>query len=350
MGILGIGTGIQTLQGWIASLGLSDGTAFYVTAFVSVAGASLVTVGLMTLLWRYRRVLLRDRDLRISRFTAPAFPGLSLLNALRIPTPSVSFDLSGGRGIITGLGIVGVAFAVAFTFVVISTDDTPVWPEAGAEYALPDVFGDKLEPDPETPGQRSQTLRVGLKDKSRLDKIVFKDMDLGKAELAKSFEITRNSTTGVTGSQAYIWVGEVVIKNSSGPSLAFDNMDIGTTILGAKVDGHTNEIQFDQTVPEIVIDSDRGSGTYEASGDVDRIILQINGTNGASVGLIEIDGVRSSVGQWDWDFMKIGKLTMDNSNEWGDGSGINSASATFGDGISSRNVTDTMVDQPINVR
>ena len=122
MGILGIGTSIQSLQNWMASLGMSDGLAFYMTALVSVLGGSLVTVGLMTLIWRYRKALVRDRDLKIGRFKFPALPGLSLLNALRIPIPSFSFNLSGGRGIATALGIVGISFGVAFSFVIATTD------------------------------------------------------------------------------------------------------------------------------------------------------------------------------------------------------------------------------------
>ena len=59
MGILGIGASVQTLQNWMASMGMSDGLAFYMTALVSVLGGSLVTVGLMTLLWRYRKALVR---------------------------------------------------------------------------------------------------------------------------------------------------------------------------------------------------------------------------------------------------------------------------------------------------
>jgi hypothetical protein len=351
MQILMIGSGIQSIQDWIAALGVPEALAFYLTAVICVVSATLFSVGLMCLLWRYRKTLLRDRDLRLDKFTAPGFPAVSLLNALRIPVPKFSFDLSGFKGVGTALTVVGVAFALAFTFVIAATDDTPVWPEAGAEYALPGVFGDKLDPDPETPGERSQTLRVGFKDKSRLDRVVLKNLDLGKANLSKSFEVIRNATTGVTGAQAYLWIGEVVITNSSAPTLAWDNMDIGTTVLGAKVDGHTQEIQFDQTIPELVIDSDRGSGTYVAQDShVDRVILQINGTNGASIGILEIDNVDASVGAWDWDYMKIGKLTMDNTNEFGNGTGINSASATFGTSISSRQVTDTMVDTPISVR
>ena len=348
--MLAIGGGIQIVVDWIAVFGITGTFGLLVTALLTVGIASVVTTGLVCLLWKYRSKVVRDHDLQLSRFAAPGFPGMSFLNALRIPHPKFRIELSGMRGVGLTLGVVALGFGLAFAFVVVATDDTPVWPESGAEYALPDIFGDKLEPDPETPSQASQTLRVGFKDKSRLDKVVFKNMDLGKADLTNSFQVMRNATTGVTGSAAYLWIGEIIIKNSSAPTLAWDNMDVGTIVLGAKVDGHTQEIQFDQTVPEIIIDSDRGSGTYEASGDVDRIILQINGNNGASIGVLEIDNVDASVGAWDWDYIKAGSITMDNTNEFGNGTGIDTASATFGTGISSRQVTDTMTDTPISVR
>jgi len=348
--LLAIGGGIQTVVDWMAVFGITGTFGLLVTALLTVGIASVVTTGLVCLLWKYRSKVVRDHDLQLSRFAAPGFPGMSFLNALRIPHPKFRIELSGMRGVGLTLGVVALGFGLAFAFVVVATDDTPVWPESGAEYALPDIFGDKLEPDPDTPSQASQTLRVGFKDKSRLDKVVFKNMDLGKADLTNSFQVMRNATTGVTGSAAYLWIGEIIIKNSSAPTLAWDNMDVGTIVLGAKVDGHTQEIQFDQTVPEIIIDSDRGSGTYEASGDVDRIILQINGNNGASIGVLEIDNVDASVGAWDWDYIKAGSITMDNTNEFGNGTGIDTASATFGTGISSRQVTDTMTDTPISVR
>ena len=349
--MLAIGGGIQTVQDWLAVIGITGMWGLLLTAFITVGAATVVTAGLLCLLWKYRGKVVRDHDLQLSKFAAPGFPGMSFLNALRIPHPKYKIELSGMRGVTLTLGVVAVGFALAFTFVIVATDDTPVWPESGAEYALPDIFGDNLATAPETPSQASQTLRVGFKDKSRLDKVVFKNMDLGKADLTNSFQVMRNATTGVTGSAAYLWIGEIIIKNSSAPTLAWDNMDVGTIVLGAKVDGHTQEIQFDQTVPEVIIDSDRGSGTYTAQdGAVDRIILQINGTNGASIGVLEIDDVDASVGAWDWDYIKAGSITMDNTNEFGNGTGIDSASATFGTGISSRQVTDTMTDVPISVR
>jgi len=277
-------------------------------------------------------------------------PGFRPISPLRIPMPK-AMRIGGTKAAFLSLGFVLAGFGLTM-FLVVATDKTEIlWPTPGAEYELPSIVGEALDPDPETPMELSQTLRIGLKDKSRLDKLTLKNISLGKAELSKSFEVIRNPTTGVTGSQAYIWVGEVVIKNSSAPTLAWDNMDVGSMTLGARVDGHTQEIQFDQTVPEVIIDSDRGSGSYiSQDAVVDRIVLQINGNNGASIGVLEIDNVDASVGAWDWDYIKAGSIVMDNTNEFGNGTGIDSASVTFGDGISSRSVTDTMVDTPISVR
>ena len=112
MQILGIGVGIETIRNWMASsLGMGDALAVYMTATLCIVGASLVTVGLMTVMWRNRKAILRDRDLKLDRFTFPALPGISLLNALRLPMPKFSFDLSGGRGIVTALGIVEIGRA-----------------------------------------------------------------------------------------------------------------------------------------------------------------------------------------------------------------------------------------------
>jgi hypothetical protein len=331
----------------MTSLGMSDGMAFYMTALVSVLGGSLVTVGLMTLLWRYRKTLLRDHNLKLAHFKFPALPGLSLFNALRLPTPKFSFDLSGGRGVVTALGIVGVAFVVAFSFVVATTDETPIWPEAGAVYALPSVFGTPLAPDEGDPSTASQTLQINLADGVRLDKIHLKNLDLGKAGLTNSFEIAR--TSGVTGAQ--VNVGLITIRNSSAPTLDFANIETGCITLQGDVDGHTNAIQIDNTISTLVIDSDRGAGTYIAENStVDRIIINTNGDTGATIGEILIDDVDASVGAWDWDYLKAGCIVFESTNQFGNGTGINSASAVFNSTVKARVITDNLVDTPISVK
>ena len=342
MNILGIGASVQALQGWMASMGMSDGLAFYMTALVSVLGGSLVTVGLMTLLWRNKKTLVRDHDLKLGHFKFPALPGLSLLNALRLPTPSFSFDLSGGRGIVTALGIVGVAFAVAFSFVIATTDETPVWPEAGAAYNLPSVFGTPLDPDESDPSTRSQTLQINLASGVRLDKLELSRLDLGKAGLENSLYVQ-----GVTGSR--VSVGLITIRNSSAPTLDWSRINTGCLTLAGNVDGHTLAATVDSTIPKLVIDSDRGAGTYTASDStVDRVIIKTNGP--ATIGEILIDDVDASVGAWKWEGIDSGCIVMENTNQFGDGSGINSASAVWHDTVKARTISDSLVDTPTSIK
>ena len=344
MQILGIGVGIETIRNWMASsLGMGDALAVYMTATLCIVGASLVTVGLMTAMWRNRKAILRDRDLKLDRFTFPALPGISLLNALRLPMPKFSFDLSGGRGIVTALGIVGVSFAIAFSFVIATTDETPIWPQAGAAYALPSVFGTPLDPDESDPSTASQTLQINLANGVRLDKLELKNLDLGKAGLTDSF-----SVIGVTGAQ--VNVGLITIRNSSAPTLDWANIATGCLTLAGNVDGHTLAATIDSTVPNLVIDSDRGAGTYIAENStVDRIIISTVGGD-ATIGEILIDDVDSSVGGWNWDFIKAGCIVLEATNTFGDGSGINSASAVFNSTIKARVITDNLVDTPVSVR
>ena len=344
MQILGIGVGIETIRNWMASsLGMGDALAVYMTATLCIVGASLVTVGLMTVMWRNRKAFLRDRDLKLDRFTFPALPGISLINALRLPMPKFSFDLSGGRGIVTALGIVGVSFAIAFSFVIATTDETPIWPEAGAAYALPSVFGTPLDPDESDPSTASQTLQINLENGVRLDKLELKNLDLGKAGLTDSF-----SVIGVTGAQ--VNVGLITIRNSSAPTLDWANIATGCLTLAGNVDGHTLAATIDSTVPNLVIDSDRGAGTYIAENStVDRVIISTVGGD-ATIGEILIDDVDSSVGGWNWDFIKAGCIVLEATNTFGDGSGINSASAVFNSTIKARVITDNLVDTPTSVK
>lgn len=347
MQVLAIGSGIQTIQNWMMGLGLPEGLAFLLTAFVCVAGASLVTVGLMVIMWRYRKTLLRDRDLQLDKFTAPSLPGISLFSALRLPTPKFSMDLSGFKGVGTAMAIVGLAFVAAFTFVIAATDDTPIWPEPGAAYALPNTFGTALEPDPSDPSNASQTLRINLGNNVRLDRLHLKNIDLGKANLTNAFEISR--TVGVTGAQ--VNVGLITIRNSAAPTLDWANMEAGCIQLAGNVDGHTNAIQLDNTIPNLVIDSDRGAGTYVAENStVDRIIINTNGDSGATIGEILIDDVDTSVGAWDWDYVKAGCIHLENTNTFGNGTGIDNASVVFNSSVKARTVTDNLVDTPVSVK
>ena len=341
MEILDIGASILTLQTWMSSLGMSDGLAFYMTALVSVVGGSLVTVCLMTLLWRYRKVLLRDRDLKLSHFTFPALPGLSLLNALRLPMPSFSFDLSGGRGVVTALGIVGVAFGVAFSFVIATTDDTPMWPEAGAVYSLPSKVGIPLAPDPVTPAQKSQTLEVRLADGTRLEKLEV-DLQMGKAGLADCISIERGAGTG------YLWVDTFTMDKLVAPTLILSASYIHQLTLSGNTDGHHTGPVQNSTTPDITIESLRESGVYTSSGAgrVDRLLIPLLGD--AYVKDVSLTG-KCSVGAVDLDFIKAGTLAITNV-EIGDDGNVNTAAVDIDSGTTVHSVTDGFTDKPIIVK
>lgn len=273
-------------------------------------------------------------------------PQLKLLTAIRIPIPK-ALKVGGGRAALMSLVVVAGGFGAAFALVINGTSDVPTWPTPGAVYALPNLNGQRLAPDSSDPATRSQTLQINLADGVRLDKLHLKNLDLGKAGLTNSFEISR--TSGVTG--AMVSVGLITIRNSSAPTLDFANIEAGCITLAGEMDGHTNAIQIDATIPNLVIDSDRGAGTYVAeNSQVDRIILNTNGDNGAVIGEILIDDVDASVGAWDWDYVRAGCIVFESSNKFGNATGINVASAVFNSSVKSRSITDNVIETPVSVK
>ena len=270
-------------------------------------------------------------------------PQLKLLTAVRIPIPK-AFKVGGGRAALMSILVVAGGFGASFALVINGTSNVPTWPEAGAVYALPNINGQRLAPDDSDPATASQTLQINLGNGVRLDKLELKNLDLGKAGLTDSLAVT-----GVTGAQ--VNVGLITIRNSSAPTLDWANIETGCISLAGNVDGHTNAIQVDSTISTLVIDSDRGSGSYVAQDStVDRVIINTNGDTGATIGEILIDDVDASVGAWDWDYIKAGCIVLENSNTFGDGSGINSASAVFNSTVKARVITDNLVDTPTTVK
>ena len=269
-------------------------------------------------------------------------PQLKLLTAIKIPIPK-AFKVGGGRAALMSVLVVAGGFGASFALIINGTSDVPTWPEAGAVYALPNTNGERLAPDESDPATASQTLQINLSSGVRLDKLELSRLDLGKAGLTDSLAVT-----GVTGAQ--VNVGLITIRNSSAPTLDWANIETGCLTLAGKVDGHTNAVTIDSTVPNLVIDSDRGAGTYVAADShVDRVIINTVGGD-ATIGEILIDDVDSSVGGWNWDFIKAGCIVLEATNTFGDGSGINSASAIFNSSIKSRSIVDNLVDTPVSVK
>jgi hypothetical protein len=79
--------------------------------------------------------------------------------------------------------------------------------------------------------------------------------------------------------------------------------------------------------------------------------LIINTVGGdATIGEILIDDVDASVGAWKWEGINAGCIVMENTNQFGNGTGINVASAVFNDTVKARVITDNLVDTPISVK
>ena len=279
--------------------------------------------------------IIKDRKVRL-----PSLPSKPPMLRISLGNQST------GRAIVFSVALATIVVAAGIFFAVRDVASSHWdWPEAGAEYALPQTMGSKL-PKYED-GTDSHTLQINLADGVRLDRLWLKNLDLGKSGLSESFIIDR--TSGVTGAQ--VNVGQLIITNSSAPTLDWANMEIGSVTLGAYVDGHTQAMVIDSTISLLVIDSDRGAGTYVAENSVvDKIVINTNGATGAYIGEIIIDNVDASVGAWNWDYLKVGVLTMDNTNQFGNGTGINSASAVFNSTIKARSITDNLVDTPLKIQ
>ena len=347
--MLSVGTWIRTLAGWLTeSTGTPEGVSVWLAMLDIALGGALITVALMALGWRYKALIVRNRSVRFARILMPYVPRIGFLSALRIPMPRFRFNLSGWRGLATSTGVVAVGFVVALTTVIASTDNTPIWPEP-ASYALPNVFGVPLPPDIETPEQASQTLQLNLSNASRLDKLLFENMSLGKAGLDKCIDITY-ATTGVSGT-AFLNTGKLSLLNVSSPTFQTTGSEISQLNIAGKVDGHTYGPTIVSTTSDITVQSDRGAGTFTAKDStVDRIVIKVDGTAGPVVGEVEFKNVHCSVGQISISNVKAGEMIQDADSKFGDGTGIDSASYVISPHVKIKSGVSNLVDTPITVK
>ena len=199
-------------------------------------------------------------------------------------------------------------------------------------------------------GSESQTLSIRLGDGVRISTLRIKDSDVGRTGITKGLDISP-LTTGVTGSLAYLWVGNLTITNSSFPTLAWQNSEVGTLNTGMLCDGHTMSATVSNTVSDLDLSSERLASVYEVDSTiVDRIQIHITGNNGAYVDNLIIDNLDSWNGAAFFDRMKIGTATINNSNRIGDGTGVDSASCVVNPSVSARVINNTTQDRPIKVR
>ena len=274
---------------------------------------------------------------RMGAFKFPTF------GKTRLPVPSGIY-LGGGKLIVASLATVALGF-VASMFLLLSKGEQEItWPMTGASYEAPSMIGARVV-DAETPMEASQTLQINLPGGIRLDEIRLENISLGKAALATAFSIQGTST-------AYIVVDDLIIKNSEFPSMDFANSEIysinaTTSVVAA---GHTFNMTATTTIADITVGSGRGVASYDAKDMiVDRIIIECTGTSDCIVDNIIIDGVRTWVGVFDLDYVKAGTLTME-SLRVGDDGDINSADLVLNSTVSFNNVTDGVVEAPINIK
>ena len=225
------------------------------------------------------------------------------------------------------------------------------WPEP-AQYAVTaaglETMGKKNEDYPD--GTESQTLSIRLADGARISTLRIKDTDLGRTGISRALDISP-LTNAVTGATAYLWVGNLTVTNSSFPTFKMETSDVANLTTGLLCDGHTMAATITNTVPDMVLESERLSSVYEVNDSiVDKIQIHITGTSGAFIENLILDNVDAWNGEAYFSRLKVGNLTINNSNKVGDGSGVDSASCQFEPNVAARNITNTIQDRPIKVQ
>ena len=279
-----------------------------------------------------------------ARLPQIGLPYLKLLTAIRIPIPKM-IRVGGFRAALMSLLVVAGGFGASFALIINGTSDVPTWPEAGAQYALPNINGERLAPDETTPMERSQTLKINLASGVRLESLTLNNLDLGKAGLTDCIEITRAQGN----SSGWLYVDNWTATGVTAPSADFANAEIANLSMAAYVDGHTVEATIDSTITDLEIQSTRGSGTFSAQNSVvDRVLIVLAGD--AVIGTLAMTDVDCSVGGWNVDYVKAGSFTMDNTSKFGDGDGINTADFVVNATVKTRVMVDNLVDTPITVK
>ena len=281
-------------------------------------------------------------DRRIPSPKMPAFRWFTVGFANRHVTTIVVM------AIIVSAAAVSVGMYFAIRDVVGSTYN---WPQP-AEYQVTEAglqtMGKKNKDYPD--GTESQTLSIRLADGARISTLRIKDTDLGRTGISRALDVSP-VTQAVTGATAYLWVGNLTITNSSFPTLNMETPDVASLTTGLLCDGHTLAPTINNTVPDMVLESERLSSVYEVNGSiVDKIQIHITGNSGAFIENLVLDNVDAWAGAAHLSRMKIGTMTMNNSNKIGDGTGVDSASCVVNSSVNVRNLTNTIQDRPITVK
>jgi hypothetical protein len=281
----------------------------------------------------------------------------ALIGNRQVPIPAIPrFRVSFANGAVAKIVIMcilvsGAAVSVGMYFAIRDVvSSTYNWPAAAIYQVTEDGLQTMGQKNPKMEdGTDSQTLSIRLADGARISTLRIKDSDVGRTGIARSLDISPY-TTAVTGAQAYLWVGNLTITDSSFPTLEWQNSEVGTLNTGMLCDGHTMAATVSNTVSDLELSSERASSVYEASSTVDRIQIHITGNTGAYVNHLIIDNLDAWSGAAFFDRLKVGTVTFGNTNRIGDGSGIDSASCVVQSSVSGRVINNTIQDRPITVR
>ena len=281
-------------------------------------------------------------DRRIPSFKMPAFRWFTVGFANRHVTTVVVLAI-----VVSGLAVaVGLYFAVRDVM-----SSTYNWPEPAEYQVTAEGLQTMGEKNPDYPdGTESQTLSIRLADAARVHTMRITDTHLGRAGITRALDISPLSAA-VTGTTAYLFVGNLTMTGSAFPTLKMEQSEVGTLTTGLLCDGHTMAATVSPSVSQQVLSSERLSSEYLVDGSVvDRIQIHITGTKGAFVDQLIISGVKAHTGSLSLGRMKIGTATMNNTNLIGDGSGIDDPSCVYDSSTEVRNMTNSIVDTPILVQ
>lgn len=265
----------------------------------------------------------------------PALPGLSV--------PRISFGSKATLKIIfftilVSLGAVGTGMYFTIKDVVHGSWN---WPDSGAAYyASNDGLGKMGEQLPlNEDGTESQTLEIRMADGSRMESLTA-TLEMGKASV-DCIAIERAAGTG------YLWVDTFTLDKLVAPTLSLNASFIHKMTLSGFVDGHhVGPTQNSAGAPDITVESTRGSGIYQASGTVDRLLISLAGD--AYVKDIHITG-HCSTGPIDLDFIKAGNFNLTNV-EIGDDGNINTVAIDIASDTVIHTLVDNFIDKSIVVK
>jgi len=263
-------------------------------------------------------------------------PQWRMVSALHLPIPT-RFRFGGAKAGLASLGVVAIGFAATLFLIIATTNSEMLWPEAGAEYTLPNVVG--LELPLLEDGSEDQTLAVVLAAGTRLENLSL-NMDMGRTG-ADCIAVERAS-----GTSGYLFADAWIMDGLIAPTLVLSNSEIHHLVLTGNVDGHHTGPTQDSSIPDITIGSLYGASTYQAEGRVDKVVITLMGD--AVIKTVHITG-KCSTGAVDLDYLKVGQLSLLDVRIGDDGV-LTTAAVDIDSSTKIYSISDSFVDKPIIVK